>query len=145
MSMSTVYSKRNGEVLTTADYMARALFHAARGRGRTSPNPMVGAVVVSSEGVVVGQGYHTRAGEPHAEIHALDAAGDRARGATLYSTLEPCSHRTVCVRIVAHRARRRGDRDPNPSFAAAARISRSTASLSVGVGGIGDFSIFFWC
>jgi len=66
--------------LTDADYMARALFHAARGRGRTSPNPVVGAVVVSSEGVVVGQGYHTKAGEAHAEVNALKMAGPRARG-----------------------------------------------------------------
>jgi diaminohydroxyphosphoribosylaminopyrimidine deaminase/5-amino-6-(5-phosphoribosylamino)uracil reductase len=72
--------------------MERALFHAARGSGRTSPNPLVGAVVVSLDGVVVGQGFHERAGEPHAEIHALTAAGARARGATLYSTLEPCCH-----------------------------------------------------
>jgi len=78
--------------LTDADYMARALFHAARGRGRTSPNPVVGAVVVSSDGVVVGQGYHARAGGPHAEVHALDMAGDLARGGTLYCTLEPCKH-----------------------------------------------------
>lgn len=72
--------------------MERALFLAARGRGRTSPNPVVGAVVVTPDGVVVGQGAHERAGEPHAEVHALNAAGARARGATLYSTLEPCSH-----------------------------------------------------
>lgn len=72
--------------------MQRALFHAARGSGRTSPNPLVGAVVVSADGVVVGQGFHERAGGPHAEIHALTAAGARARGATLYSTLEPCCH-----------------------------------------------------
>ena len=78
--------------LTDADFMARALFHAARGRGRTSPNPVVGAVVVSPDGVVVGQGYHSAAGAPHAEVHALDAAGPRARGGTLYCTLEPCSH-----------------------------------------------------
>ncbi len=78
--------------LADADYMARALFHAGRGRGRTSPNPVVGAVVVSPDGVVVGQGYHRRAGEPHAEVHALEMAGPRARGATLYCTLEPCSH-----------------------------------------------------
>ena len=92
--MSTGSSKINGEVvtLTDADYMARALFHAARGRGRTSPNPVVGAVVVSTDGVVVGQGYHAAAGGPHAEIYALDAAGSRARGGTLYCTLEPCSH-----------------------------------------------------
>jgi diaminohydroxyphosphoribosylaminopyrimidine deaminase / 5-amino-6-(5-phosphoribosylamino)uracil reductase len=71
--------------------MQRALVLAARGRGRTSPNPMVGAVVVS-HGVVVGQGFHSRAGEPHAEVHALSAAGARAGGATLYCTLEPCCH-----------------------------------------------------
>jgi diaminohydroxyphosphoribosylaminopyrimidine deaminase/5-amino-6-(5-phosphoribosylamino)uracil reductase len=73
-------------------YMARALAVAERGRGRTSPNPMVGAVVVDPEGVVVGSGSHEAAGGPHAEVHALRAAGDRARGATLYCTLEPCSH-----------------------------------------------------
>ena len=73
-------------------YMARALAVAERGRGRTSPNPMVGAVVVDPEGVVVGSGSHEMAGGPHAEVHALRAAGDRARGATLYCTLEPCSH-----------------------------------------------------
>ena len=58
--------------------MERALFLAERGRGRTSPNPIVGAVVVSPEGVVVGQGAHLQAGGPHAEIIALAAAGDRA-------------------------------------------------------------------
>jgi diaminohydroxyphosphoribosylaminopyrimidine deaminase / 5-amino-6-(5-phosphoribosylamino)uracil reductase len=73
--------------------MERALFHAARGRGRTSPNPMVGAIVVSADGVVVGQGFHERAGEAHAEIRALDEAGARASGATLYCNLEPCAHR----------------------------------------------------
>ena len=78
--------------MTAADYMDRALFLAARGRGRTSPNPMVGAVVVSTDGVIVGQGFHERAGEPHAEVRALGEAGPRARGATLYCTLEPCCH-----------------------------------------------------
>src|SRR4051812_25032466 len=76
-SMSTACSKRSGDV-TDADYMARALFLAGRGRGRTSPNPVVGAVIVSPEGVVVGQGYHTRAGEAHAEVHALTMAGIKA-------------------------------------------------------------------
>ncbi|MCH2278495.1 MAG: bifunctional diaminohydroxyphosphoribosylaminopyrimidine deaminase/5-amino-6-(5-phosphoribosylamino)uracil reductase RibD [Vicinamibacterales bacterium] len=79
-------------LLDDAEYMDRALHVAARGRGLTSPNPLVGAVVVSPDGVVVGSGYHRRAGEPHAEIHALRSAGVAARGATLFSTLEPCCH-----------------------------------------------------
>ena len=78
--------------MTDDDYMDRALVHAARGRGRTSPNPMVGAVVVSRDGTIAGQGFHERAGGPHAEVRALALAGDRARGATLYCTLEPCCH-----------------------------------------------------
>ena len=72
--------------------MRRAIEHARRGLGRTAPNPLVGACVVSDDGVVVGQGAHERAGEAHAEVHALDEAGDAARGATLYCTLEPCAH-----------------------------------------------------
>jgi diaminohydroxyphosphoribosylaminopyrimidine deaminase / 5-amino-6-(5-phosphoribosylamino)uracil reductase len=72
--------------------MDRALFLAGRGRGRTSPNPLVGAVVVTSDGVIVGQGFHRRAGEPHAEVLALEQSGTRARGATMYCTLEPCCH-----------------------------------------------------
>jgi diaminohydroxyphosphoribosylaminopyrimidine deaminase/5-amino-6-(5-phosphoribosylamino)uracil reductase len=72
--------------------MQRALEQARRGLGRTTPNPIVGATIVTDEGVVVGDGAHERAGEPHAEIHALNEAGERARGATLYCTLEPCSH-----------------------------------------------------
>lgn len=82
----------SGLRLSDAEYMDRALFHARRGLGRTSPNPMVGAVVVTPDDVVVGTGYHERAGEAHAEVHALRAAGAAARGATLYCTLEPCSH-----------------------------------------------------
>jgi diaminohydroxyphosphoribosylaminopyrimidine deaminase / 5-amino-6-(5-phosphoribosylamino)uracil reductase len=72
--------------------MRRAIEHARRGLGRTTPNPIVGACVVSDEGVVLGQGAHEFAGGPHAEINALDEAGVDARGATLYCTLEPCSH-----------------------------------------------------
>jgi diaminohydroxyphosphoribosylaminopyrimidine deaminase/5-amino-6-(5-phosphoribosylamino)uracil reductase len=72
--------------------MDRALECARRGLGRTTPNPLVGACVVSDEGVVIGQGSHERAGEPHAEVHALNEAGAAARGATLYCTLEPCAH-----------------------------------------------------
>lgn len=73
-------------------WMRRALEQARRGLGRTAPNPIVGACVVSDEGVVVGQGAHERAGDAHAEIHALDEAGGAAQGATLYCTLEPCCH-----------------------------------------------------
>jgi diaminohydroxyphosphoribosylaminopyrimidine deaminase/5-amino-6-(5-phosphoribosylamino)uracil reductase len=72
--------------------MRRAIAHARRGLGRTTPNPIVGACIVSDEGVVVGQGAHEFAGGPHAEINALEEAGADARGATLYCTLEPCSH-----------------------------------------------------
>ncbi len=92
--------------------MARALALAERGRGRTTPNPIVGAVVVSRAGVVVGQGAHMAAGGPHAEVVALAEAGERARGATLYCTLEPCAHtgRTgpCCERIVDGRDSSRG-------------------------------------
>ena len=79
-------------MLTDADYMARALFHARRSEGVTTPNPMVGAVVVTPDGVVAGQGRHPKAGDPHAEVFALEDAGERARGATLYVNLEPCCH-----------------------------------------------------
>ena len=77
----------------TADmrHMRRALDLALEGWGQTAPNPMVGAVVVR-DGEVVGEGYHARFGGPHAEVAALRAAGERARGATLYVTLEPCRH-----------------------------------------------------
>lgn len=72
-------------------FMKLALQLAARAKGRTSPNPMVGAVVVK-DGIIVGRGFHQKAGTPHAEIHALREAGPQARGATLYVTLEPCCH-----------------------------------------------------
>jgi diaminohydroxyphosphoribosylaminopyrimidine deaminase / 5-amino-6-(5-phosphoribosylamino)uracil reductase len=73
------------------EYMELALELAERGRGTTKPNPVVGAVLVR-DGDVVGRGWHERAGGPHAEIVALEAAGERAHGATLYTTLEPCAH-----------------------------------------------------
>ena len=101
-------------------FMERALLLGERGRGRTSPNPWVGAVVVRPDGVVVGHGTTEAPGGRHAEIVALDEAGDQARGSTLYCTLEPCSHvgRTApCVeRIVAAGVRRvvAAVADPNP-------------------------------
>src|SRR6516164_10834636 len=72
-------------------WMARALELAERGRGHVEPNPLVGAVVVR-EGRAVGEGWHQRYGQAHAEVNALAAAGEAARGATLYVTLEPCCH-----------------------------------------------------
>lgn len=74
-----------------SDFLDRALELAERGRGTTHPNPVVGAVVVRA-GEVVGEGWHERAGNPHAEVFALERAGERARGGTLYVTMEPCSH-----------------------------------------------------
>src|SRR4030095_8827120 len=81
-------------VTFTADdhaYMARALELAERGLYTTTPNPRVGCVIVS-DGIVVGEGWHEKAGAPHAEVNALQAAGPRARGATVYVSLEPCAH-----------------------------------------------------
>ncbi|HYX22957.1 MAG TPA: deaminase, partial [Thermoanaerobaculia bacterium] len=79
---------------SSADHLRRALRLAARGRYRTSPNPRVGAVLVrhGEKGEVVGSGWHRQVGGPHAEVEALREAGERARGATLYVTLEPCAH-----------------------------------------------------
>jgi diaminohydroxyphosphoribosylaminopyrimidine deaminase/5-amino-6-(5-phosphoribosylamino)uracil reductase len=100
-------------------YMSLALELAQKGQGRTAPNPPVGAVVVK-EGQIVGKGYHPQAGMPHAEIYALEAAGDQAAGADLYVTLEPCSHhgRTgPCTEAIKKAGIGRafvGTRDPSP-------------------------------
>ncbi|GAL58534.1 bifunctional diaminohydroxyphosphoribosylaminopyrimidine deaminase/5-amino-6-(5-phosphoribosylamino)uracil reductase RibD [Pseudescherichia vulneris] len=103
-------------------YMARALKLAQRGRYTTHPNPNVGCVIVK-EGEIVGEGFHLRAGEPHAEVHALRMAGERARGATAYVTLEPCSHhgRTppCCEALINAGVARvvAAMQDPNPQVA----------------------------
>jgi diaminohydroxyphosphoribosylaminopyrimidine deaminase/5-amino-6-(5-phosphoribosylamino)uracil reductase len=121
-------------------YMARALRLAARGRGRTSPNPAVGAVVVAGARIV-GEGFHRQAGGPHAEALALQAAGRRARGGTLYVTLEPCSHRNKrtppCVPAILSAGIRRvvvAMRDPNPMVAGDGIRSLRRAGLRVTVG-----------
>lgn len=103
-------------------HMARALELAARARGLVSPNPMVGAVFVR-DGKVIGEGYHTKAGQPHAEIEALRNAGGDVAGATLYVTLEPCNHqgRTgPCAQaLIENRVERVvvTHADPNPQMA----------------------------
>ena len=73
-------------------WMRRALSLAALAAGRTSPNPLVGAVVLDADGRLAGEGFHARAGQPHAEVGALAQAGEAARGGTLIVTLEPCCH-----------------------------------------------------
>ncbi len=104
---------------TDSQYMLQALSLASRGRGTTSPNPMVGAVVVR-DGIVVGQGYHQEHGGPHAEVLALQDAGSQAKGATLYVTLEPCNHQgktPPCSRAVLDAGIIRvvvAMKDPNP-------------------------------
>lgn len=104
---------------TDVFFMRLALKEARKGLGRTSPNPCVGAVIVHDQ-TVIATGYHKKAGTPHAEIHALRKAGESARGATLYVTLEPCNHvgRTPpCTRAIVAAGIRRvvvGMEDPNP-------------------------------
>lgn len=120
-------------------YMQRALELAERARGRTSPNPMVGAVLVR-DGQIVGEGFHRAAGTPHAEINALRDAGDAARGATLYVTLEPCCHhgRTPpCTQALieagvaeVHMAML----DPNPAVGGKGRAELEAAGIRTGVG-----------
>lgn len=103
-------------------WMAHALRLARKGLYSTHPNPRVGCVVVA-DGELVGEGWHVRAGEPHAEVHALRQAGDRARGATAYVTLEPCSHhgRTPpCAEALVEAGVARvvaAMQDPNPQVA----------------------------
>ena len=121
-------------------YMRRAISLAARGWGQTAPNPMVGAVVVRG-GSIVGEGWHARYGGPHAEAVALEEAGERARGATVYVTLEPCAHegktppcaqaliRAGVSRVVAAVA------DPNPVAAGGGAVLREAGvAFELGTG-----------
>jgi diaminohydroxyphosphoribosylaminopyrimidine deaminase/5-amino-6-(5-phosphoribosylamino)uracil reductase len=120
-------------------YMRRALELAERGRGLVAPNPLVGAVVVR-DAEVVGEGWHEGPGTPHAEVVALEAAGERARGATLYVSLEPCSHfgrMPPCAPTVARAGVARvvaATRDPNPLVDGRGVQILEDAGISVEVG-----------
>ena len=119
--------------------MQRCLTLARQALGRTAPNPMVGAVIVK-EGEIVGEGFHPKAGEPHAEVFALREAGDRARGATAYVSLEPCNHfgrtppcsqtlvRAGVAKVVV------GTVDPNPQVAGSGIQTLRDAGIEVVVG-----------
>ena len=119
--------------------LERALELAERGRGTTHPNPVVGAVLVRDD-EMVGEGWHERSGGPHAEVVALEQAGARARGATLYVTLEPCSHRGATppctdalvaagiARVVA------GSPDPNPRVAGFERLRSAGIEVELAQG-----------
>ena len=121
-------------------YMRMALGLARKGRGKTSPNPMVGAVVVRGNNVV-GKGYHHRAGEPHAEVLALRQAGEKARGATLYLNLEPCDHfgkTPPCTQAILQAGIKRvvaGMQDPNPRVSGRGfeRLRRAGVQVDVGL------------
>lgn len=121
-------------------YMRRALELARQAEGRTNPNPMVGAVIVSPTGEIVGEGWHHRAGEPHAEVNALAQAGAAAAGATMFVTLEPCSHhgRTPpCTEAVIAAGLKRvviAVEDPNPQVAGQGRKRIKAAGIKTQVG-----------
>ncbi|MDB5985967.1 MAG: ribD [Nevskia sp.] len=130
-------------ITAAAGFMAEALQLAARGKASTQPNPRVGCVIVR-DGEIVGRGFHVRAGELHAEVLALREAGERARGADVYLTLEPCSHhgrtppcadaliaagvRSVCAAM----------QDPNPRVAGSGFARLRAAGIEVQLGLLGE-------
>lgn len=133
----TIAGVRKPEAQTVDErHMLRAVELAELGRRTASPNPAVGAVVVR-DGLVVGEGFHERPGKPHAEVHALEQAGARARGADVYVTLEPCSHhgRTPpCADMLVSRGVGRvviAMRDPNPRVAGRGIEVLSSAGIQV--------------
>lgn len=126
-------------MMTHTDYMKLALQLANSARGNTNPNPLVGAVIVK-DGVIVGTGMHRKVGEPHAEVHAFNMAGEQAKGATLYVTLEPCSHygkTPPCALRVKESGVARvfvAMQDPNPSVAGRGIALLREAGIDVEVG-----------
>jgi len=135
------FKQPSGKALYMNDqhYMELALELAARGRGYTSPNPMVGAVVVKN-GRIVGKGFHEAAGKPHAEVNAINDAGDDAGGAVIYVTLEPCNHtgRTPpCTEKIIRAGIRRvvtAMEDPNPSVRGGGIARLMSAGIEVTTG-----------
>ena len=127
---------------TWRPWMQRALQLAALGAGRTSPNPLVGCVVLDADGQLVGEGFHARAGTPHAEVHALRQAGERARGGTAVVTLEPCCHhgRTppCCDALLAAGIARvvvaMADPDPRVAGQGMARLRAAGVEVISGIG-----------
>ena len=131
------YSKwKVGRKMTDQDYMNMAIELAKQGEGWTNPNPMVGAVIVK-DGRVIGQGYHARYGELHAERNAFAALQESAKGATLYVTLEPCCHygkTPPCTEIIMENQIARvviGSRDPNPMVAGKGAAILRNAGIQV--------------
>ena len=127
-------------------YMERALALAARGRGTTTPNPMVGAVIVK-DGRIIGEGYHIRAGEGHAEVNAFKNAAEDVTGATMYVTLEPCSHygkTPPCADKIVEKKIGRvvvGALDPNPLVAGRGIEKIRNAGIPVVTGVLAEESI----
>jgi len=119
--------------------LQRALKFAGQAKGRTSPNPLVGAVIVKN-GKIIGEGYHQKVGTPHAEVHALNAAGENAKGATLYTNLEPCCHwgRTPpCTQALINAGIAEvyiAEVDPNPKVAGKGVHQLEKAGICVHVG-----------
>jgi len=128
------------KTLADRHWMLRALRLAALGEGCTSPNPLVGAVVLSAAGELVGEGYHRKAGEAHAELIALQQAGEKANGGTLYVTLEPCCHQgrtPPCTAAVLSAGVKRvvvAIADPNPLVAGKGLTLLREAGLEVELG-----------
>lgn len=124
---------------TDQDFMRMALDLAATAKGKTNPNPVVGAILVK-DGVIVGSGIHRKAGEPHAEVHAFHMAGEHAVGATLYVTLEPCSHfgkTPPCANLVKDSGVKRvvvATEDPNPAVSGKGINIIKNAGIEVEVG-----------
>ncbi|WP_208601789.1 bifunctional diaminohydroxyphosphoribosylaminopyrimidine deaminase/5-amino-6-(5-phosphoribosylamino)uracil reductase RibD [Parageobacillus thermantarcticus] len=131
--------KEANAVRNDEQYMRLAIEMAKAGIGQTSPNPIVGAVVVKN-GEIVGLGAHLKAGEPHAEVHAIRMAGEKAKGATVYVTLEPCSHygkTPPCADLLIEAGVRRvvvATTDPNPLVAGKGIEKLRNAGIDVKLG-----------